>query len=412
MSMENKKSEATCPTIHGKWTQPNNESLALIISALHKKIETHKTPDRHPVIVEFQHLINTDPVVRMYITEMIKQIPKNPKYNQHRIKDVEQLLDLLNEVLTVAPDFNKTALVGTPFSAILIWTMGTPAGFAAYRYQAINLMFKKLLGAWQEFLNSDKSLYVINDSAHGWKSTAAQKQLRMKDYQYKPEEIHWGFNSWNDFFTRKLIKGARPIQDPENNKIIVSACDSTVYKISHNVEKYSQFWIKSQPYSLNDMLANDELTDLFIGGSVYQAFLNPFNYHRWHSPVSGTIKKAYIQDGLYFSQTNAEGEDPTDQDLSEGYITQVQTRAIIFIECDDPAMGIICVMPVGMVEISTCTLNPAITPGYHIIKGEELGYFQFGGSTHCIIFQRDVIKQFFVDKNSFSQVGEKIAVAH
>ena len=101
----------------------------------------------------------------------------------------------------------------------------------------------------------------------------------------------------------------------------------------------------------------------------------------------------------------------TDQDASEGYLVHVQTRAIFFIDCDDPGIGLVCVMPTGMVEISSCIIDPKMKQGYHVEKGEELGYFQFGGSTHCIIFQKGVI-------NNFSQlegdikVGQKIAVAN
>ena len=38
----------------------------------------------------------------------------------------------------------------------------------------------------------------------------------------------------------------------------------------------------------------------FVGGTVYQAYLDPFCYHRWHSPVSGTIDKSYKLGGTYF----------------------------------------------------------------------------------------------------------------
>ena len=68
----------------------------------------------------------------------------------------------------------------------------------------------------------------------------------MGDYQHNPEGKYWGFKSWNDFFARKLVEGARPIAEPDDNKVIVSACDSTTYEISRNVQKYSEFWIKSQ----------------------------------------------------------------------------------------------------------------------------------------------------------------------
>jgi phosphatidylserine decarboxylase len=150
--------------------------------------------------------------------------------------------------------------------------------------------------------------------------------------------------------------------------------------------------------------------DNFVGGHVFQAFLNPFNYHRWHSPVSGTILKAYVKEGLYFSQDTVMGENKTDQDLSQGYITQVQTRAIFYIKSDNPSIGIVAVMPVGMVEISSCIIHKKIKRGYKIKKGEELGYFQFGGSSHCLFFEKTAIKKFVVKKGSV-QVGQVIAVS-
>lgn len=393
------------------WLQTGQHGIGPWLLDLNQKMESKgEEVKRHPVIIEFQELIGCDPVVRMSLTEMISQIPN--KYHSHHLKSVGHMLGLLNEVLRQAPEFNHTTVVACPFSAILIWTMGTPAGFAAYRNEKINSMFRKLLKAWGDFLNSDESLYSLNYGPHGWKCEAAQKHLKMQDYEYNPEEKYWGFKSWNDFFTRKLRQGVRPIDDPKNHKVITGACDSTVYRICENVEKFSKFWIKSQPYSLNDMLANDDSVDQFVGGSVYQAYLNPFNYHRWHSPVTGTIKRAFVQDGLYFSQANCEGEDPTDQNLSEGYITQVQTRAIIFIDCDDPSIGLACVMPVGMVEVSSCIIHDKVKPGHKVEKGDELGYFQFGGSTHCIIFRPGVIKEFTAQKNKFYKMGRVIAVAN
>ena len=364
-----------------------------------------------PVMQEFSDLIESDPVVRMNITRMIEQIPL--KYRSEHPKSVDELLQWLNAVLTTAPDFNNTEAVGTPLSAILMWTMGVPAGFEAYRNAKINAMFKKILAAWTIFLDSPASRYVLTKNRNGWQCKAAMDQLHMEDYRYQPDAPYWGFKSWNAFFTRSLAPGARPITEPDNDKVIVSACDSTVYVVEPDVQRTTEFWIKSQPHSLADMLgAATEYVDAFVGGHVYQAFLNPFNYHRWHSPVSGTIKKAFVQEGLYFSQANSEKEDPTIQDHSEGYITQVQTRAIIIIEADDKTIGPVCVMPVGMVEISSCIIGAKIVPGARVVKGQELGYFQFGGSTHCLIFRKGAIRRFAAKKGDFKKVGQQIALAN
>ena len=66
----------------------------------------------------------------------------------------------------------------------------------------------------------------------------------------------------------------------DDDKVIVSACESTPYGISTDVQRQDRFWIKSQPYSLEDMLADDDSVDQFVGGTVYQAFLSATNYHR------------------------------------------------------------------------------------------------------------------------------------
>ncbi len=76
---------------------------------------------------------------------------------------------------------------------------------------------------------------------------------------------------------------------------------------------------------------------------------------------------------------------------SQGYLAHVATRAIILIEADDPAIGLLCLMPVGMVEVSSCVIHPEIRPGHRVNKGEEVGYFQYGGSTYCLIFRPGAI---------------------
>jgi phosphatidylserine decarboxylase len=233
------------------------------------------TVEFHPVIKEFNILLQQDPIVRMYVTEMIDQLPEGQK----NVKDVNDFLSQLNQILTTAPKFSKGEVEVTPLSNLLVGMMNTPAGFHALRNEKINNMLRKILKTWAEFLNSEKSLYVLNDSPGGWKSKEAQKFLKMDDYLYDPNDRYWGYKSWNDFFTRKVKPSARPIAQPDNNKIIVSPCDTTIFNIIYNVKKVDKFWIKSQPYSLQDMLDNSPYTDEFVGGSVIQGFLSPFNYH-------------------------------------------------------------------------------------------------------------------------------------
>ena len=380
----------------GRWLPRNQDALETWLEAFSNRVEAKPGPVKlHPVMLEFKELIETDPVVRLYITEMISQVPHNRKYRKNHLKNYDQMLRLINEVLTQAPDYNTTELVGAPMNAIIDWSMGTRAGFAAFRNDQVNAIFRKILNVWCGFLSSPESRYVLNDSPQGWKSADAQKQMKIEEYQYDPQDQYWGFKSWNDFFTRRFKPGQRPIADPDNDKVIVNACESAPYNIAHNVKRHDQFWIKAQPYSLQDMLANDESVGEFVGGTVYQAFLSALNYHRWHSPVSGRIVKAFVKEGTYYSEADSEGEDPAGPNNSQGYITQVATRALIFIQADDPVIGLMCMMPVGMAEISSCVIHSKFTkPGQQVKKGEELGYFQYGGSTHCLIFRPGVIANF------------------
>jgi phosphatidylserine decarboxylase len=304
------------------------------------------------------------------------------------------LLGLINEVLTMAPEFGESAMVATPLGAILDWTMGTPAGFAAFRDPRINAMLKKILTAWCTFLSTKDSLYVLNDSPSGWKCAAAQKAVGIEQYEHHPEDEHWGFASWNDFFTRRFKDGQRPIASPDDDKVIVSACESTPYGIATDVQRQDRFWIKSQPYSLQDMLANDESVDQFVGGTVYQAFLSATNYHRWHSPVAGTIVRAFVQEGTYYSEADSEGADAVEPTNSQSYLAHVAARAIILIDADDPVIGLVAFVPVGMSDVSSCIIHSNVKPGYHVAKGEQLGHFQYGGSTHCIVFRPGAIAEF------------------
>jgi phosphatidylserine decarboxylase len=348
----------------------------------------------HPVIAEFNELIDGDPVVRMYLNQMIAQVPRGRDYRKRHLQSVRQMLRLINEVLTLAPEYSADSMVMLPLGAILDWTMGTPAGFAAYRDRRINDMFKKILGAWCEFLSSADSRYVLNDSPSGWKSGPARQAIGIDQYQHDPEDEYWGFTSWNDFFTRRLADGARPVDAPDDDRVIVSACESTPYGLATDVQLEDQFWIKSQPYSLRDMLASDPAAAEFAGGTVYQAFLSATNYHRWHSPVAGTVVRAFVVGGTYYSEPDSAGADAVEPKNSQSYLAHVAARAVILIEADNPAIGLTAFVPVGMSEVSSCLIDPAVKPGYHVAKGEELGYFQFGGSTHCLVFRPGVIEDF------------------
>ena len=370
----------------------------------------------HPVIVEFQEMIEQDPVMYMYFTLMFQQQPRRRPpagSGDIKVKDYHQMLVVINHVLGTAPTYNTTGMVGFPINAILDFPMITPAGLAAFVAPQVNEMFRKVLAVWTEFLDSEQSRYVLNDSPTGWFSAEARKALQLDEFETDPGEPYLGFKSWNDFFIREFKPGERPVAEPENDKAIVSACESTPFAIETGVKEVDTFWLKAQPYSLRQML-NGNFVEEFVGGTVYQAFLSAKNYHRWHSPVSGTIKKLEKIPGTYYAEAGQEGFDPAGPNNSQGYIAHVATRALIFIEADDPVIGLLCLIPIGMAEVSSCLLvdgaGQPLQEGQHVMKGDQVGYFQFGGSTHCLVFRPGAIASFELGAMPMGANGENSSI--
>ena len=102
--------------------------------------------------------------------------------------------------------------------------------------------------------------------------------------------------------------------------------------------------------------------------------------------------KTRVVDGTSYSETLAAGMDPSGPNESQGYIAEVATRGLIFIEADNPDIGLMCFIAIGMAEVSTCDIT--VYEGQHVTKGDEIGMFHFGGSTHCLIFAPDVSLDF------------------
>lgn len=383
----------------GQWLPSDHAFVAQWLEAMIH--ETHATPRAlHPVIAALQDLIESDPQVFMLFNQMFEQVPRKPPYDtdpagKPQVRDYRQMLNLLNGILTHAPEFDRTGLVGCPINAVFDWSMGTAAGLAAFLNERVNSQLKKVLNAWATFLSSRDSAYVLNDHPRkGWFGADALEAMPgfAQDYVCDPRQSHWGFGSWDDFFTRQLRPQARPIAQAEDDSVIVNACESAPYRIARHVNYRDTFWIKSQPYSISHMLANDVLAPLFAGGTVYQAYLSPLSYHRWHSPVSGTIKKAYVKDGTYYAEAASHGFDPAGPNDSQAFITEVATRALIFIEADNPDIGLMCFLGVGMAEVSSCEITTY--EGQHVRKGDPLGMFHYGGSTHCLVFRPEVPLEF------------------
>jgi phosphatidylserine decarboxylase len=351
----------------------------------------------------------------MLFSAMFEEVPYKHVYKKdptgHRqIRNFDQMLVVLNHVFGSAPVWTDAAqqvgMVGVPMCAILDYPMSTPSGHAAFLDPGVNKMLKKVLNEWGKFLLEPDSAKVLHTNRTGWLGEHGQNDMmavanaplktnhKFDDFfECDTSKQHYGYTSWDNFFTRKFKPEVRPIASPDDDNVITNCCESRTFAVRPNTKLRDRFYIKGQPYSIQDMLAQDPLAKQFADGTVYQAFLSALSYHRWHAPVSGTIKKAYVVDGTYFSEPLFEGlGDPNTKEIDthgissgQGYLSHLATRAIIFIEADNPKIGLMAFIGIGMDEVSTCEIT--VKEGQHVKKGEQTGMFHFGGSTHCLIFR-------------------------
>ena len=329
---------------------------------------------------------------------------------QTQVRDYRVMLDLFNQIIQEAPSWEAGDLVGFPINAIIDWPMGTPAGFQMFCDPRVNRKFKEMFDAWTQFLTSADSTYVLTEDDGGWFSPPALEAMPnfADTYVSDPSLPHWGFQSWDDFFTRQFRDGVRPVASPDDNTVINSACESAFYAKATNIQEIDQFWIKGQPYSISHLFNHHNYTSQFIGGTVFQAFLSATKYHRWHSPVNGVINNTVLIPGTYYAEDPLMGFDPAGPNDSQGFITQTAARALIFIEAEDP-VGLMCFVAVGMAEVSTCQIT--VYQGQTVKKGDQLGMFHFGGSTHCLIFRPEASITFIPDVETADTILLNSAIA-
>jgi phosphatidylserine decarboxylase len=183
------------------------------------------------------------------------------------------------------------------------------------------------------------------------------------------------FISFDDFFTRKLKKTARPIA-VENQKIIFP-CDGR-HLLVENMKKLPTFFLKGQEFNLKSLLHNEELFTRFENGQLLISRLCPTDYHRFHFPCNAVTRKIYRVSGDYLSVNPI----ATKQKIA---IFFENKRIISVLQSED--VGQLLMVEVGATCVGSITQTAEV--GRLYFKGEEKGYFSFGGSTIITIFQRN-----------------------
>lgn len=325
--------------------------------------------------------------LRIYIGSMLDAAnQKNPL----NIKTPADFFQQLDNALYSLPKYDANFMAALPFYTVLQPFMENGPGWAFFTNESVRPYFSGILKAYHANLETPASLAYMNDSYGNWLSADAREYLSLDEYVYSPSAPHGGFKSWNEFFIRKFkdLEASRPLAADPTGKRVISPVDGQVWKISKQVQREATFDIKGEQYYLTDLLsepADSPLLRPFVDGLAVQIVLMPFNYHRWHSPVTGRIKKVRKVPGFFFAQPAPQ----QDYASSFPFLSHVNTRTILFIEPENPAIGDVAMVFVGLTEVSSCVAT--VKNGDLVQRGDEIGYFAFGGSTCCILFDRSKI---------------------
>lgn len=184
------------------------------------------------------------------------------------------------------------------------------------------------------------------------------------------------FTSYNDFFTRKIKSQERPVA--EEDKVLISPCDgkATVCRIADD----SRFYIKDTEYTVEQLLRNKKLARKYLGGYALILRLTVDDYHRYCYVADGEKSKNVVLPGVFHTVN------PAANDALPIYKENAREYTLLKTE----KFGTILMMEVGAMMVGKITnLHTGET---YVKKGQEKGYFEFGGSTVILLLQHGKVR--------------------
>jgi phosphatidylserine decarboxylase len=247
--------------------------------------------------------------------------------------------------------------------------------------------FSQNMGAFLDTIQSASHLDTfINDPDY-----------HISDYEPGPS----GWLTFNQFFARPVKPGKRPIAEICNTSVIVSSADST-FLGTWPVSREATVNAKGVTYFISDLLAGSKYQDRFKGGVFTHSYLDSNDYHRFHVPAAGKIVESgkIAGDVIVNAVRNNKGEITVQDEVGFQF---TQTRGLIILETP---FGLVAALPIGMGHVSSVTITAEV--GAELHKGQEFGYFSYGGSDMVLLFESSKF-EFIAQEQKHYKQGEAIA---
>ena len=207
------------------------------------------------------------------------------------------------------------------------------------------------------------------------------------------------FTSFNDFFYRELKSDARVIKEG-----LVSPGDGRVLAFE-NVSEVNSFYVKGKKFTLKGFLKDDELVEKHKNDAMVIVRLAPNDYHRYHFPFSGVASVSKPIRGSYYSVS------PIALKANFTKVFCENKKEICTLSTE--TAGDILVIPVGATMVGS--LNSTYEANTLVHKGQEMGYFAFGGSTVVLLFDatrfkidQDLLKNTKNQLETYLKMGDSL----
>ncbi|GAA6010622.1 hypothetical protein JCM10207_007770 [Rhodosporidiobolus poonsookiae] len=190
----------------------------------------------------------------------------------------------------------------------------------------------------------------------------------------------------NSFFYRKLMPSSRPPASPSDTTVISSAADCRL-TVFESVSAAKKLWIKGQHFTLYSLLQDKGMSATLADGPVAIFRLAPADYHRYHSPVPAVVGATNHIPGDYYTVNSMIVRDKRFD------VFTANKRDVTTLHTVHPLTG--AQLPVAFVQIGAllaASIKQTKKEGKAVKRGDELGYFAYGGSTVVAIFPPGTVK--------------------